>query len=291
MGQQLWERSPGARALLQQVDEVLEAPLTQLMFHGPEAELVKTVNAQPAIMAVSLACLKAMETTLGPQAMPQPTFVAGHSLGEYTALVAAGVLDVPDAVRLVRERGRSMQEAAEQRAGAMAAIIGLDELAVEEVCRETGATISNVNADDQVVIAGDWVTLARAMDLASLRGARRLIRLQVGGAFHSPLMEPAAVRMAAALDHAHFRDPKVPLIANCSGRPLTTARSIRDELARQLISCVQWHRSVQYMLGAGVTAFYEIGPGRVLTSLLRRMQAGTFTVNVDDHAAVHALAG
>ena len=289
MGKQLSQSSPAARAVFQQVDEALGISLTRIMFEGPQAELTKTINAQPAIMAVSLACLGAMSEALGPEQMPEADIVAGHSLGEYSALVAAKVLTFPDAIRLVRERGRLMQEASDQRAGGMAAIVGLDEMAVEEVCREAGASISNVNADDQVVIAGDRVALARAMDLASLRGARRLLRLQVSGAFHTPLMQPAAEGMAEVLSQIEFRNPVVPVVANCTGRPLRTGRGIREELGRQLCSCVQWNRSVRYMVGAGVTSFYEIGPGRVLSSLVKRIHDGAHIVNVDDQSTPQAL--
>ena len=290
MGKQLSESSAAAREVFQQVDEALGIPLSRVMFEGSQKELTKTVNAQPAILAVSLACLSAMAEGLGPERVPKADFVAGHSLGEYTALVAARVLSLPDAARLVRERGRLMQQASQQRAGGMAAIVGLDEITLEEVCRETGASISNVNADGQVVIAGDRVALVRAMDLASLRGAKRLMRLQVSGAFHTPLMQPAVAGLVEALRRVEFRDPEVPVIANCTGHPLRTGRSIKEELVRQLCSCVQWQRSVRYMTAAGVAAFYEIGPGRVLTSLLKRQQDGAHIVNVDDQITAQALA-
>ncbi len=289
MGKELSEQSPAAREVLKQVDDALGIALTDLIFEGPQEELTKTINAQPAILAVSLACLSAMKETQA-EAVPRPSFVAGHSLGEYTALAAANVLSIPDTARVVRERGRLMQRDSEARASGMAAVLGLDEMTVEEVCRETGASISNVNADDQVVIGGDRVALARAMDLASLRGAKRLIRLQVSGAFHTPLMESAAAGMAEVLAGTEFHDPEVPIIANCTGLPLRTGRAIKEELVRQVASCVQWNRSVRYMIDAGVTDFYEIGPGRVLASLLKRLGGDARVVNIDERSAPQALA-
>jgi [acyl-carrier-protein] S-malonyltransferase len=239
-------------------------------------------------MAVSLACLKTMAETLRPHDAPRPSFVAGHSLGEYTALVAANVVGISDAVRLVRERGRLMQQASEMRIGGMVAVLGLDELTLEEVCRETGATISNVNADDQVVIAGDRVALARAMDLAALRGAKRLIRLQVSGAFHTPLMQSAADGMADVLGSVEFQDPQIPVVANCTGHPLKTADAIKEELVHQISGCVQWQRSVLYMTGAGVTDFYEIGPGRVLTAMMKRINADARVTGMSDRSLLAA---
>jgi [acyl-carrier-protein] S-malonyltransferase len=260
------------------------------MFEGPQEELTRTINAQPAILAVSVACLKTMAETLGPDDIPSPSFVAGHSLGEYTALVAASVVGISDAARLVRERGRLMQQASDNRTGGMAAVLGLDELALEEVCRETGATISNINADDQFVIAGDRVALARAMDLAALRGAKRLIRLQVSGAFHTPLMQSAADGMADVLSGLEFRDPQVPVVANCTGRPLKTANAIKAELIQQISGCVQWQRSVRYMADAGVTDFYEIGPGRVLTAMVKRITTDARVTDFSDRTLLAAEA-
>ena len=292
MDKQLNELSAVAREVFQQVDEALEFPLSRIMFEGPQEELTRTINAQPAILAVSIACLKTMAETLGPDDTPRPSFVAGHSLGEYTALVAANVVGISEAARLVRERGRLMQQASEKRIGGMAAVLGLDELTLEEVCRETGATISNVNADDQMVIAGDRVALARAMDLAALRGAKRLIRLQVSGAFHTPLMQSAADGMAQVLGSVEFQDPQVPVVANCTGRPLRTADAIKEELIQQISGCVQWQRSVRYMTGAGVTDFYEIGPGRVLSAMVKRITSDARVTDMSDRTllAVQATA-
>lgn len=291
MGKDLYDQSPVARTLLDQVDEALDRPLTKLMFEGPQEELNLTVNAQPAILATSLAFLKASQAMAGPEMLPAPDFTAGHSVGEYSALAAAGVLDIQDAVQLVQERGRLMHETAQRQQGGMAAVIGLDELAVEEICRETGAYISNINAADQVVIAGGKIALARAMDLAGVRGAKRLISLQVSGAFHTDLMRPAVAGMRQAVEQADFRDASVPIIANCDASPITRQEDIKEELLAQLCGCVQWRRSMSYLWNAGVTQFYEIGPGKVLSGLIRRTCPEAQVVGVNDAKSLQSLAG
>lgn len=289
MGRELSDNFNSAKELFTEIDDALNFPLSQLMFQGPEDELTKTMYAQPAIMATSLASWLAMGEILGAESMPKPSLVAGHSLGEYTALVISGVLNVSDAIRLVRDRGNLMQRAAEEFPGSMAAILGLDEPTVDEICHETGAQISNVNADDQMVIAGDLVALARAMDLATVRGAKRLIRLQVGGAFHSRLMLPAEQGIREALHQYQFNDPIIPIVANSSGRPLVSAKAVKAELIRQLCSCVQWKRSVSYMIGAGIGMFYEIGPGKVLSSLIKRAYPEIPIISLNDPESIYAL--
>jgi len=289
MGRELAENSAAARRVFEEVDQILGMPLSKVMFEGPEQELVRTVNAQPAVMAVSLACLESVKERYGSEGLPSPAFVAGHSLGEYTALVPAGVLSLTNAVSLVRERGRLMQEASETFPGSMAVVIGLDELTVEEVCRETGAEVANVNAADQIVIAGDKVSLARAMDLAAMRGARRLLRLQVGGAFHSKLMETAAEGMSRVLDNVDFHDSKMPIIGNSTGLPLLGGSEIRDELKHQLCGCVRWKNSVDHMTESGVTRFYEIGPGKVLSNLVKRAYPWVTASSISDSQAIADL--
>ena len=291
MGKDLYDASPVARRLLDEVDEALDRPLTRLMFEGPQEELNLTVNAQPAILAASLAFLKASQELAGPDVLPPPDFAAGHSVGEYSALAAAGVIGVHDAVRLVQERGRLMHETAQQQQGGMAAVLGLDELTVEEICRETGAYISNINAADQVVIAGEKLALARAMDLAGVRGAKRLISLQVSGAFHTDLMRPAVAGMRQAVGRANFNDAAVPVIANCDAAPLTRREDIKQELLEQLCGCVQWRRSMSYMWDAGVTRFYEIGPGKVLSGLIRRTCPDARVTGVNDARSLQSLVG
>ena len=290
MGLELYQQSPAARQVFEAVDEGLGARFSHLLFYGPEEELRQTINAQPAIMTVSLACLRAMEEALGEDATPQPSFVAGHSLGEYTSLVAVGVLEAPDAVGLVRERGRLMQEASMRVPSGMAAIMNLDELVIEEICQQTGTELSNINAADQIVIAGEKLALARAMDLALARGARRVVPLQVSGAFHTRLMAPAREGMATALGQVHFSDPRVPIVANCDAKPITSAEALKEELLRQLCTSVKWRQSVTFMVDEGVSRFLEIGPGRVLTGLVKRVSQEVETANISDLSTIQALA-
>ena len=309
-GRDLYEASPAARRVFQRADAALGFPLSELCFHGPENILRQTINAQPAIMAVSLACLEAAHEAgllaSGQAAAPrqgppdggpsgpvrarlgEPAFVAGHSLGEYTALVAAGAVDLEDGLRLVRERGRLMQMASEERPGTMAAILGLDEETAAALCRETGAQVCNLNAPGQIVIGGTLAAVEAALDLARQRGARRAIALNVSGAFHTDLMTPAAKGMARALEGVTLRDPRVPVLANGSARPLTSARQIRDELLYQLDHPVRWQRSVEYMANAGVDTFIELGPGQVLTGLVSRIVPGARLLNIDSMAAIEA---
>lgn len=291
-GADLYEASPAARLVFDRADAALGFPLSELCFRGPEDVLRQTINAQPAIMTVSLACLEAAQEAgllRGGQAcLGEPAFVAGHSLGEYTALVAAGVLELEDGLRLVRERGRLMQMAGERHSGTMAALLGLDEEAVAEVCRETGAQVCNLNAPGQTVIGGTPAAVEAALGMARQRGARRAIPLNVSGAFHTDLMTPAVEGMTRALEGVVLSDPRVPVIANGSARPLTSAGQVREELLYQLDHPVQWLRSVERMAGAGVTTFVEIGPGQVLTGLIRRIVPGTRLINVDGAAAIEA---
>jgi len=285
-GRDLYQTSAAARNVFQRADAALGFPLSELCFLGPEEALSQTVNAQPAIMAVSLACLEAARED-GPLT-DEPAFVAGHSLGEYTALAAAGAIGLEDGLRLVRERGRLMQMAGEERPGTMAAILGLDEETAAAVCRETGAQVCNINAPGQIVIGGTLAAVEAALTLASRRGARRAIPLKVSGAFHTDLMASAAKGMACALERVTLRDPRVPLLANGSGRPLTSASQIRDELLHQLDHPVQWQRSIEYMARAGVDTFIELGPGQVLTGLIRRIVPGARLLNIDSAAAIEA---
>ena len=286
MGHELYKSSPEARLIFQQADEALQIPLSRLCFEGPEDELRETINAQPAILTASVACLRAAEAN----DFRRPSFVAGHSLGEYTALVAANVLDFADAVRIVRERGRLMHEAGKKRPGGMAAIIGLDIESLDEVCRETGAQIANMNCAGQIVISGTRGQLASSMDLAKSRGARRVVPLQVSGAFHSSLMQPAVDGMATAISQLEFRAPEVPIVANSSARPLATAEEVKNELMDQLCHCVQWQPSVEYMVGSGVSTFIEVGPGQVLSGLIKRISTEVQVLNISDPDSIRAIA-
>lgn len=285
MGRDLYERFPAARDVFDAADEALGFSLSRLCFEGPDDELRQTVNTQPAIVTASIACYAAAYGRLD-VVEGAPAFVAGHSLGEYSALIAAGALSFEDGVRLVRQRGRLMQEAGERNPGTLAAVLGADESAVEEVCQATGAEICNINGAGQIVIGGPHEAVLRAMDLAKARGAIKVTQLNVSAAFHSSLMQPAVAGMRLALADACMQDPRIPVIGNCDGQPLTTAQGLKDELARQVASAVQWQRSVEYMAKNGVQTFVEIGPGRVLSGLIKRIARGVAVRNVGDANAI-----
>jgi [acyl-carrier-protein] S-malonyltransferase len=286
MGHKLYQSSPKAKEVFEEADEALQFSISRLCFEGPEEELRQTINAQPAIMTVSIACLRAASQV---NHSASPAFVAGHSLGEYTALVAANVLSFTDAIRLVRERGRLMQKAGEIKPGGMAAVIGLDEAALREICRESGAEIANFNCSVQIVISGSKEALERAMELAKARDARRVILLQVSGAFHSTLMQPTIEGLSAAISQINFRTPEIPIVVNSTAQPVTTAEGVKEELLRQLCNCVQWQPSVEYMVEEGVSTFIEIGPGQVLSGLIKRISNKVQVLNMSDPESIKAL--
>jgi len=288
MGRDLYDNFNSSRAIFQQADEVLGFSLSRLCFEGPEDELRLTINAQPALLTVSFACLKAIRDLSG-DGLAAPAFVAGHSLGEYTALAAANVLDFATTVHLARERGRLMYEAGLERPGGMIAIIGLDEASLAEVCNQTDTRIANFNCPGQLVISGANENLPGAADLAKAKGASRTIPLAVSGAFHTPLMQPAVDGMSEIITTLDFQNPTVPIIANVTAQPLTTAEQIKAELITQLCNGIQWHRSIEYMIDNGVSTFIEIGPGKVLSGLIRRINRNINTVNLSDAEAVESL--
>ncbi len=281
MGRDVYDASAAARAVFDRADAALGVSLSRLCFEGPDDELRQTVNAQPAIVTVSVALLEAARESDHALVQARPAFVAGHSLGEYSALIAAGVLEFDDGIRLVRERGRLMQLAGERNPGTMAAVMGLEEGIVEEVCQETGAEITNLNGPGQIVIGGRRTSVIRAMDLAKARGASKVVELNVSGAFHSSLMRPAVEGMAEAVAAIKFTDPEVPLIANATAEPLATGESIKEELLRQITSAVQWQRTVELLGRRGVTAMAEIGPGRALAGLIKRIARTVQTHNLN----------
>jgi [acyl-carrier-protein] S-malonyltransferase len=297
MGKALYDASSAARRVFQQADEILGFKLSQLCFEGPADELEDTINAQPAILTVSLACLAAIRETIegvGHKWQP-PRFVAGHSLGEYTALVAAGSLDFSDALRLVRERGRLMKEQGDDLPGGMAAVIGLDrvslELACERASTETGGIVSvaNANSPEQFAISGELIALNRAIELVRTAGARTVVPLRISIASHSPLMQQAATKLAEIIDRSPLRDPQVPVVTNIAGQVRTSAEHIRGELASQMVAPVEWVGSVREMVANGVDTFVEIGPGHVLSKLIRRISSDVKAISFND--AVVALLG
>jgi [acyl-carrier-protein] S-malonyltransferase len=289
MGLDLYDSYSSAREVFDEADACLGFPLSLLCFEGPEEELRKTHNVQPAILVVSIACLKALEEAAIAN-FPSPAFVAGHSLGEYAALVAAGVVSLADAVLLVRERGRLMYEAGLKNPGGMLAVIGLDEKTVRDVSFDSGTEISNINCPGQIVISGAIQALAEADKLARTRGARVLIPLKVSGAFHSALIEPVLGEFGDIVSSFTFHPPAIPIVSNVTARPLTDVDSIKEELVKQLRNCIQWQRSVEYMIDCGVSTFYEIGPGRVLSGLIRRINSELQTLNVSGIEDIAQLA-
>jgi [acyl-carrier-protein] S-malonyltransferase len=289
MGLDLYNSYPSAKEVFAEADASLGFPLSRLCFKGPEEELKKTHNVQPAILVVSIACLKALEEAAIAN-FPSPTFVAGHSLGEYTALVAAGALGLTDAVLLVRERGRLMYEAGLKNPGSMLAVIGLDEETVRDISFHSGTEISNINCPGQIVVSGTAEALAEADKLARTRGARILIPLRVSGAFHSALIEPVLAEFSRIVSNVKFQPPVIPVISNVAARPLTDTDSIKEELVKQLRNCIQWQRSVEYMMHSGITTFYEIGPGRVLTGLIRRINSELQIFNISGVEDITQLA-
>jgi [acyl-carrier-protein] S-malonyltransferase len=291
MGRELTEAYPEARSIFAQADDVLGFALSRLCFEGPEAELMDTVNAQPAILTHSIAALSVIET-VAPDL--KPGFLAGHSLGEFSALVAAGSLSFEDAVTLVRERGRLMKEAGRANPGGMAAVMPLGRDALDEVCQEASALVgkpvqvANDNSPGQIVISGDNTALEKAMELAKARGAKRVIRLQVSIASHSQLMKLAARSFRGELDAISFAPPRVRVIGNVYARPIELI-DLRDELEAQLTSPVRWTESVQYLAQQGVTTCIEIGPKDVLAGLVRRIETSLTAMSVGDPKGIDLL--
>jgi [acyl-carrier-protein] S-malonyltransferase len=295
MARTLAETSPAAAAVFRAADEALGESISDLAWNGPPEGLDRTENAQPAMLAASMAILAALQERWAVEGLvaPTPSFIAGHSMGQYSALVAAGALGLADGVRLVRERGRLMQASGEGRDGAMAALIGLDDARLPELV-ETAAqhgvfVVANRNAPGQVVVSGERPAIEAGAELAKSFGAKRAIVLPVSVAAHSPLMARAADGMREALAGIVFRDPDVPLLANRDAGPIETAEACRIELVEHLTAGVDWIRVVERMAASGVTTFVEIGPGRVLTGLIKRIVPEADAIPADDPASLDRL--
>jgi [acyl-carrier-protein] S-malonyltransferase len=313
MGKDVFGSSAAARKVFETVDEALGISLSTLCFQGPEETLRETVNAQPAIVTVSLALLAAFQEALSPQSSSwsfplTPGYTAGHSVGEYAALVAARALDLKSAAVLVRERGRLMHHEGTVCPGGMAAVIAMEAEPLQQVCQEateqtlaqlsqeqTGVAnhpgqgrviVANFNAPGQIVISGEQKALNRAMELAKQRGAKRVIPLAVSGAFHSPVMQPAATGLSQVIATAPIHNASIPVISNITAAPLSEEQGIRNELALQIAAPVQWARTIEYLVGTGVTAFIEIGPGEALTGMVKRIAKGLTTVNIRNAADI-----
>ncbi|MCS6861058.1 MAG: ACP S-malonyltransferase [Abditibacteriales bacterium] len=276
MGRELYDAFAGVREVFDRAATVLGFDVARLCFEGPEADLTATLNAQPAILTLSCACHELMKAE-GIAAQ----VVAGHSLGEYTALVAAGALTFEDAVRLVRRRGELMHQAAQ---GAMAAILGLSAEQVAEACRAAGGIVqpANFNAPGQIVVSGEVAAVEAAMAIAQNKGASRVVKLPVSGAFHSPLMRDAAEQMARLIQTAPISTAQIPMVTNVTGAVAQSAEEIRSALVRQMTSAVLWEKSVQTMWNLGARTFVELGPGRVLSGLIRRIAKDATVLNVED---------
>jgi [acyl-carrier-protein] S-malonyltransferase len=295
MGHALAAISPAAAAVFTEADAALGAPISALAWAGPSESLDRTENAQPALLAASIAYLAALrerDSTGG--ASPEPLFAAGHSMGQYSALVAAGAVSLADGVRLVRERGRLMQASGAGRDGAMAAILGLDDARLPDLVAQASEHgvfgVANRNAPGQVVVSGERAAIEAAADIAKELGARKAIVLPVSVAAHSPLMADAAAGMREVIASVEFRDPAVPLLANADARPITTAEACRAELVDHLTTGVDWVAAVEHMAADGVTTFVEIGPGRVLTGLIKRIVPDAAAIALDDPNAPDRLA-
>jgi [acyl-carrier-protein] S-malonyltransferase len=291
MGLDLYNQFESAKKVFQEADQALGFSISKLCFEGPEEELRQTHNAQPALVTMSIACHRAALSMVDKEKVTTPSFLAGHSLGEYTALTLSGVLDFATTVKLARERGRLMNEAGKKTPGSMAAILGMDESAVKALCQETGTWLANINCPGQLVISGAKDNIEKAVALAPSKGASRAIMLQVSGAFHSPLMQPAADGLAEYISQLPFNNPSIPIIANTSAQPLTDAQAIKNELMQQLLNSVQWQRSVEYMIDKGTTTFIEIGAGKVLTGLVKRINKSVKTLNIGETAELQNING
>ena len=295
MGKELAAASPAAARIFRQADDALGERISSLAWDGPADQLDQTQNAQPALLATSIAYLGALRGRWADAGFDAPVaFAAGHSMGQYSAFVAAGVLSFADGIRLVRERGRLMQASGAGSDGAMAAIIGLDDghlpELVEQAARHGIFCVANRNAPGQVVVSGERPAIKAASDIAKQLGARKVIVLPVSVAAHSPLMAEAAAGMTRAIADVDFHDPAIPLLANADARPITTADAARAELVEHLTAGVDWIRAVEGMTASGVHSFVEVGPGRVLTGLIRRIAPDADAIALDDPSAGDRLA-
>jgi [acyl-carrier-protein] S-malonyltransferase len=285
MGKELATAFPSAKSWFDRANEALQYDLTSICFNGPDAELTKTENAQPGIYLVSWVAFQLLR-----EAVPalQYDATAGLSLGEFTALAAAGAMSFEDGLRLVRRRGQFMQEACDATRGGMAAVIGLDEASTREVCAQAGVVLANLNCPGQLVISGESERIAKAVELAKAKGARRAIALPVAGAYHSPQMASAQSKLQAELNRLQLAAPKVPVISNVTAQPHSAPTEIAPRLVEQVVSPVRWEESIRYLLSQGFTRFIELGPGTALTGFLKRIESSAKSLNVSDVASLSA---
>ena len=270
MGLSFFEKSPSVKKLFNRIDEILDKPLSKIIFYGPEEELNKTENAQPSILAVSLAAIINMQESLK-NSMPAPAYVAGHSLGEFTAIVATNSLDIDSCVNLVQERANLMQKACDENPGTMAAILGLPINEIKKIETQFDIHISNINSQEQIVISGQEKEVENAILMAKNLKARKSIMLKVNGAFHSPLMKSTIPGFKKFVKKLDFKNPNIPIIANITGKPIFDSDGIQKEIVSQICECVQWEDTMKFMIEDGITNFIEIGPGTALSSIAKRM--------------------
>ena len=285
MGRDFAEQFPSARDWFDRADRAVGYDLASVCFNGPESELLKTENAQPGIFLVSWVAFQLLK-----EKVPELPFqaAAGLSLGEFTALTAAGTMEFEDGLRVVRQRGRFMQEACEKTQGGMAAIVGLDEAATRAVCEQAGVALANLNCPGQLVISGETDKISQACELAAAAGARRALPLPVAGAYHSPLMASAQPKLAAELRLVMLRKPAVTVVSNVTARPHDGAETIRSRLVEQVAASVRWEASMRYLLSQGFTRFVELGPGTALTGFIKRIDNNVQMLNVSDLASLDA---
>ena len=280
MGLEFYQNSPEAKVIFQQADDICKNALTKVMFEGPEEKLTSTAYCQPAILTMSVAALKAFE------AHPHyknysVKFTAGLSLGEYSALCASGVMNFPDTLRLVQKRASFMEEATKENQGSMAAVIGFDREKLVEICRQTGAQIANFNSNEQIVITGHKLKVEEAIEAIKAAGGQKIIPLTVSGAFHSSLMTSAASKFSASLKDIAINPSTIPALSNVTAQPHADAQQIRINLAKQITDSVQWVKCIEYVASQGITNFIEIGPGKVLKGLLRRIDPALSVSNIE----------
>lgn len=295
MGKDLYEAFPESKAVFDTADKVWGFPITKLCFEGPLEELTRTQNCQPAVFTVSIAALEAFKSSIqypclaGRQAVSSIQYTAGLSLGEYSALVASGVFDFEEALRLVRKRAELMEAQAKKHPGKMSAILGLERKAAEDICVESGAEIANLNCPGQIVISGKAEAVEKAKALATGSGAKRAIDLEVSGAFHSSLMKEAAAEFKALLGRSTLKAASIPVISNVTAGPQQEIATILENLFKQIYSPVRWEDSVRFMAGQGVKTFYEIGPGNILKGLLRKIDTSLEVINIGKAEDIKSL--
>ncbi len=282
MGKDLFDNFPAAKEVFEEADDALGFSLSEMCFSGDEADLQLTANTQPAILTVSIAAFRAMES----EGFEMPDFVAGHSLGEYSALVAANAMSFADAVKTVRKRGTYMQEAVPVGVGAMAAILGADFETVEEVCKKAAkgqvCSPANINSPSQIVIAGDSEAIDRAIEIAKEKGAKRAIKLNVSAPFHCALMKPAQEKLASDLEKIDFQDLRFPIIENVSAKENSNGERVKEALTEQVSAPVLWKQTVEKLIENGVTTFVEVGAGKVLSGLVRQINRDVRSLNVEN---------